>query len=144
MENEIKEIIHNRIVAIKNRNVDKATVDYSEDVISYDVIGPLKFTGKNAIKERLEEWLSTLSEIIDYEIEDVQITSSYDNGYCSCLNHINAITIDGNRLDMWWRETTCYSKVSGIIKITHTHSSVPFDPENGTASVGLKPDFDNN
>src|SRR5690606_4284413 len=117
----------------KNKNVDGATSAYSEDVISYDVVGELKFNGINAIKERLKEWFSTLSEIVNYEIADVKITSSSDTAYCSCLNHINAKTIDGNKLDMWWRETTCYSHVDEMVKITHTHSSVPFNAKNGMA-----------
>jgi ketosteroid isomerase-like protein len=114
-------------------------MSYSEEVISYDVIGQLQFTGIEALKERLREWLSTLSDIIDYEIADVNITSSSGLAYCSCLNYINAQTIDGKKLDMWWRETTCYSNVNGMVKIMHTHSSVPFDAKNGMASVGLKP-----
>lgn len=141
MEREIREIIENRVAEIKNKNADGAIASYSEAVISYDVIGQLKFTGINAIKKRLKEWLSTLSEIIDYEIADVKITSSSDTAYCSCLNHINAETVDGNKLDMWWRETTCYTNVDGMVEVTHTHSSVPFDAKNGMASIGLKPNL---
>jgi ketosteroid isomerase-like protein len=141
MEKEIRQIIDKRIADIKNRNVDGATADYSEDVIFYDVIGQLKLIGIGAIKRRLNKWLSTLSEIINYEIADVKIVSSSETAYCSSLNHINAKTIDGNKLDMWWRETTCYSIINGKIKITHAHSSVPFNVENGMASVDLKPDI---
>lgn len=76
LENEIRKIVAKRVTSIKNRNVDGATADYSEDVISYDVVGQLKFIGIDAIKKRIKEWFSTLSEIIDYEIADVKIVSS--------------------------------------------------------------------
>lgn len=140
MEAEIRKLIENRIVQIKGRNVDGATADYSDDVIFYDVVGQLKFVGKDAMKTRLTEWLSSMSEIVDYEIADLKITSSSEMAYCSALNHINAKTKDGNNLDMWWRETTCYAKESGAVTITHVHSSVPFDARSGKASLGLKPD----
>lgn len=139
MENEIKKIIEIRISAIKNRNVEKEIANYSKDVISYDVVGPLKFLGTDAIKNRLIEWLSTLDKIIDFEITDVKINSTSEIAYCSSLNHINAKTVDGNKLDMFWRETTCFKKTQGIWEITHIHSSVPFNAENGMASIGLKP-----
>ena len=141
MEKEITKIIKERISAIKNKNVDKATANYSEDVITFDVVGNLKFNGKGELKNRLKEWLSTLSEIIDYEISDVKINSSSEIAFCSSLNHINAKTFDGTALNMWWRETTCYVKTNKIWRITHAHSSVPFNAESGMASLGLKPNI---
>ena len=139
MDKEIKEIIENRIFALKNRNVENLVTNYSKNVISYDVVGKLKYVGVDALKKRLDEWLSTLDQIIDFEITEEKITSTSDIAYCSSLNHINAKTVDGKKLDMYWRETTCYKKSDGIWKITHVHSSVPFNAENGMASLGLKP-----
>ncbi len=139
MENEIEKIIEQRVYAITNRNVEKEIANYSKDVVSYDVVGTLKYEGVDAIKRRLNEWLSTLEQIIDFEITDVKITSTSEIGYCSSINHINAKTVDGNQLDMYWRETTCFKKTEGIWKITHIHSSVPFNSENGTASIELRP-----
>lgn len=139
MKKEIKRIIRKRISAIKNRNVENEISNYSKDVISFDVVGQLKYVGIDAIRNRLNEWLSTLDEIIDFEITDEKITSTSDIAYCSSLNHINAKTVGGNKLDMYWRETSCYKKMEGIWKITHVHSSVPFDIESGMASIGLKP-----
>ncbi len=142
MEKEIQQLIHKRVTAVKNRDMEKAVNCYSPDVISYDVVGKLKYIGVDAIKNRLKEWLSTLSEIVDFEIVDVKINSGSDVAFCSSLNHINATNSNGSKLDMFWRETTCYAKINGIWKITHAHSSVPFDAETGLASIGLKPDND--
>ncbi len=139
MNKELKEIIEKRVSALKNRDVENEITNYSKEVVSYDVVGELKYVGIDAIKNRLIEWLSTLDEIIDFEITDEKITSTSDMAYCSSLNHINAKTVDGNKLDMYWRETTCYKKTDGIWKITHIHSSVPFNAESGMASIGLKP-----
>lgn len=139
MENEIKAIIEKRVSAIKDRNVEMEMANYSKDVISYDVVGQLKYVGADAIKNRLNEWLSTLDQIIDFEITDVKITSTSEIAYCCSLNHINAKTFNGNKLEMFWRETACFKKMQGIWKITHVHSSVPFNAENGMASTRLKP-----
>lgn len=139
MENDIKQVIEKRVSAIKNRNVQDEMSNYLENVISYDVVGQLKYEGIDAIKNRLNEWLSTLDKIIDFKITDVKITSGSGIAFCSSLNHINAKTVDGNKLDMYWRETTCYKKTDKAWKISHVHSSVPFNAENGMASIGLKP-----
>jgi ketosteroid isomerase-like protein len=40
---------------------------------------------------------------------------------------------------MWWRVTVCYRKIDGRWKIAHEHNSVPFNVNNGKASLDLKP-----
>lgn len=139
VHSEIRHIISERVSAVKKRDVEKATANYSSDVIVYDIVDPLEHHGIDSLKNRLKEWLSTLSEIADFEITNIEIKSSKDVAYCSSLNHIDAINTDGDKLNMWWRETTCYAKANGRWEITHTHSSVPFNPESGQPSIGLKP-----
>ncbi|UII19892.1 nuclear transport factor 2 family protein [Fulvivirga ligni] len=140
MEQEIRSIINQKVGAVKTKDVNKATDIFGPNVISYDVVGDLKYTGKAAVKKRLEEWLSTLDQVVDFEMTDLHITFSEEVGNCSSLNHIVAKTVNGDELNMYWRETNCFVRVDGEVKIIHTHSSVPFSTENGMASIGLKPD----
>lgn len=136
---EIQEIIAERVTAVKKKDVEKATIHFSKDVISYDVVDPLEYAGIDSLKQRLTNWLSTLAEIVDFEITNVRIKSSPEIAYCNSLNHINAMRGDGKKLDMWWRETTCYTKTNERWEITHVHTSVPFNAETGKASLDLKP-----
>ncbi|QHT69645.1 hypothetical protein GXP67_24845 [Rhodocytophaga rosea] len=136
----IRDIINNRVKGVKAKDIDMATQDYSNDVILFDIIDPLEHHGKNAVKKRLQEWLSTLAEIKNFEIRNIGIHVSETIAYCTSMNHIDAVNTNGNKLNMWWRETTCYAKLNGKWKITHAHSSVPFNPDNGQASIGLKPE----
>lgn len=108
-------------------------------MLSFDVVDPLQFIGKDAIRKRLEEWFSTFQGPIENEISDLKIEISEDIAFCSRLNHVNANKVDGEKLDMWWRETTCFKKMGDRWMITHVHSSVPFNVLNGMASTGLKP-----
>jgi ketosteroid isomerase-like protein len=105
MENEIKQVIEKRVSAIKDRNVQNEISNYFKNVISYDVVGNLKYEGVDAIKNRLSEWLSTLDKIIDFEVTDIKLNSTSKIANCSRLNHINAKTVDGNKLDMYSRES---------------------------------------
>jgi ketosteroid isomerase-like protein len=139
-KSKIQDIITNRISGVKSKDVYKATQDYSDDVILYDIVDPLERHGIQSVKDRLEQWLATLAEIKNFEIRNIEISTSETIAYCTSLNHIDAINTKGAKLDMWWRETTCYSKINGTWKITHAHSSVPFNPDNGKPSLALKPD----
>ena len=66
-KSKIQDIIDNRVKAVKNRDVEKATEDYHHNIILYDIVDPLERHGIESVKSRLAEWLSTLVEILRYE-----------------------------------------------------------------------------
>jgi ketosteroid isomerase-like protein len=137
---DILKITADREEGVRRKDVAMATANYADDVIIFDVVDPLERQGIGEVRRRLKEWLSTLSEIRRFEIKNVSLHISSDLAYATSMNHIDALNVGGERLNMWWRETTCYARISGAWKITHAHSSVPFNPENGKPSIGLLPD----
>jgi ketosteroid isomerase-like protein len=139
-ETEIRNLIEQQINAVRNKNIDEALIHYHNDVLSFDVVDPLQFKGKDAIRKRLEEWFATFEGPIKNEIAELKIEVSENIALCSRLNHVNALKIDGEKLDMWWRETTCFKRIDGHWMIIHVHSSVPFNPQDGKASTGLNPE----
>jgi len=140
-EPEIRKLINERAEAIKNKNIQTATVSYAADVLLFHVVGPLKRTGAYSVKQRLEEWFSTFNDDgkIGFEIVDLQITADGDIAFCNCLNHVDTNLKDGAELNMYWRETLNWEKRNGEWKIVHAHSSVPFDAQSRKASTNLKP-----
>jgi uncharacterized protein (TIGR02246 family) len=138
-EVQIRALIANKIEAVRARNVDRAVSNYSPDVLSFDVVNPLRYFGADAIRKRLEQWFSSFQGSIGLEIRDLSISVGEALAFRHCLSHVSATTTDGRKLDMWWRETACYRKIEGQWLITHQHSSVPFDVETGKASLDLKP-----
>jgi ketosteroid isomerase-like protein len=139
IEAHIRKLIDNQIRAVRDKNIDQALNNYDKNVLSFDVVDPLQFIGIDAIRTRLEEWFATFQGPIENEISGLKIEISGEIAFCSRLNHVNAIKVDGGKLDMWWRETTCFKKMDGHWMITHVHSSVPFNTQNGKASTALKP-----
>jgi ketosteroid isomerase-like protein len=139
-QSTILNIIERRVAGVKAKDVTMATSDYSTHVVLFDIVDPLERHGLDAVKARLQEWLGSLQEIRSFEIRNVDIRVSETIAYCTSMNHIEAINTKGSRLDMWWRETTCYQKESGEWKISHAHSSVPFNTDSGQPSLGLRPE----
>jgi ketosteroid isomerase-like protein len=138
-ETQLRAFIEERVEAIRNKDIDKAIAHYADDVVLFDVVGPLQQTGVVMMRQRLEEWFSTFEGTVGFEIKDLRITVGDDVGFCYSFNHVNAITKDGRKLDMWWRETLGWQKIKGQWLVTQAHSSVPFDTTNGQAAVTLKP-----
>jgi len=112
---------------------------YAEDLLSFDVVDPLEYSGTDSVKQRMESWFSSFEGSIGINIRDLNITVAGNVAFCHCLRNVDATNINGNKLNMWWRETTCFRKIESKWLITHRHSSVPFNTENGQASMNLKP-----
>ncbi len=135
----IRKLIDTQIRAVREKNIDRALYNFDKDVLSFDVVDPLEFIGIDAIRKRLEEWFSSFQGPIEIEIHDLLIELSGNVAFSSRLNHVKALKVDGGKLDMWWRETTCFKKINSRWLITHVHSSVPFNTRDGKASTELKP-----
>ena len=138
-EDEISVLIHDRIKAIRLKDIETLMLYYMRDILSYDVVGTLQYVGSAAIRKRMEEWFGSFDGSIGYDIEDVKISASDDLAYSFGLCHVSATKAAGGKLDMWWRETACYRKIDSKWLIIHEHSSVPFDPKSGKASLGITP-----
>src|SRR5262249_56195372 len=135
----IRGLIDDWARAIRSRDVRRVVSKYAQDVVSFDVVGPLQYVGSDGITRRAEEWVSSFRDPIGYEVRDLSIHTGDDVAFCHSLNRVNATTTTGNTIDMWWRATVCFRKIDGNWAVTHQHNSVPFDPESGKASLGLRP-----
>ena len=136
---EIRQLVEDRLEAIRAKDVERSTLMMTADYHLFDVVDPLQSKGASAASSRAQEWFASFRGPIGYEIHDLQISASNGVGFSHGFNHVSATKLDGNPLDMWWRATVCYLKIEGRWQITHEHNSVPFDVNSGKASLDLKP-----
>jgi len=138
-EAQIRDFIAEHVEAIRNKDIGKAIAHYADDVVLFDVVGPLQQKGAKMLRQRLEDWFSSFEGAIGFEIKDLNMAIGDNAGFCFSFNHVSATTKDGGKLDMWWRETLGWQRINGQWLVTQAHSSVPFDATNGKGSVALKP-----
>jgi ketosteroid isomerase-like protein len=138
-EAQIRALIHDRTKAVLAKDSVGATSGNAPDILTFDVINPLQRVGSDASRKRAEEWFASFQGPLGYEIRDLDVTAGDDVAFSYGLCHVSATTTAGEIVDMWWRMTQCFRKIDGKWMVTHEHNSVPFDPENGEASLDLKP-----
>jgi len=138
-EGQIRAIVDGWVKAVRAKDVDGAIANYARDVLLFDVVNPLRRVGVEGARQRVEEWFASFQGPIGYENRDLSITAGDDVAFCHSLNQVSGTTTDGKTIEMWWRATVCFRKSGGKWMVTHAHSSVPFDPESGKASLALEP-----
>jgi uncharacterized protein (TIGR02246 family) len=138
-EAQIRELIDDRVKAVRAKDANGAISSIAPDILSFDVVNPLQRIGSDASKKRAKEWFSSFQGPIGFEMRDLNINAGDDVAFAHGLSHVSATTTGGVILDMWWRTTICFRKIDGQWMVTHEHNSVPFDVESGKASLDLKP-----
>jgi uncharacterized protein (TIGR02246 family) len=138
-ETQIRALNEEMVAAIRAKDVDAIMHHYTPDVVVFDLLEPLQYRGADAIRARLAAWLSSFPGTLEFEMREVKITAGEDVAFCHSLNRVRGINMDGAKIDMWWRATNCFRKFDGRWRVTHGHSSEPFDMKSGKALVDLKP-----
>lgn len=138
-EDFIREIIEGRVAAVRAKDVEGLLTHHAPDVLSFDVLDPLRNVGSDAIRPRAEKWLSSYDGAVGYEVRDLSVTAGETVAFCHYLHRVSGTLKTGDEVDMWVRATVCLSKAGGEWKIVHEHQSVPFDVRTGKASLNLKP-----
>lgn len=110
----------------------------SDDIVSYTLAAPLVHKGKDV--DGLKGWFSTWQGPIGGDAVDVRLTIGQDVAFWTGLVHMTGRKTDGFDVDLWFRQTLGLRKESGIWKIAHEHTSVPFAMDgSGLAELGLNP-----
>jgi len=135
----IREIIDARAAAVNAGDVEGIVGGVAEDVIIFDVVGPLRRDGKAFARRRAEEWLASFDQGPTWENHDIHVASGEVVAFSHSLSHITGRLKIGTRVDMWFRTTLGFERRDGRWLIVHDHGSDPFDPGTGKASLDLKP-----
>ena len=139
-QQRIRQLVQDRAQAVRAKDLDGATEANASNVVTFDVLPPLRNVGANGIRERTERWFGGYPETPDYEIRDLQIVvGGGDVAFAYYLYHVNGTLANGDKVNMWVRATLGLQKQDGDWLIVHEHDSVPFDPESGKALIDLQP-----
>jgi uncharacterized protein (TIGR02246 family) len=138
-EARIRELIEERVRAIRAKDIDALMSSHAPDVVMFDALDPLQYVGAEAVGERAGQWLSWYRGPVGYEVRDLSVTAGDGAAFCHYLYRVTGTMTNGREVDMWVRSTVCFRKADGAWVVAHEHTSVPFNAESGKASVELKP-----
>lgn len=124
--------------AISNKNAAQVLSHLADDVVQFTLAPPLRYQGKGA--EDLQGWFDTWEGPIGIESRDMAIAAGNDVAFATSLVRMTGQKTDGEKPDLWFRQTIGLIKQNGIWKIAHEHASVPFYMDGSfRAAIDLKP-----
>ena len=138
-EADIRRRIGNGVKAIRAMDLEGVMALYAPDIVSFDIVPPLRHVGAEAKRKNWVDVFATYQRPLGYEMRDLTITVGDDVAFGHSLNRITGTLKNGHRSEVWLRWTACFRKIDGAWLIAHDHVSVPIDFESGRALLDLQP-----
>ncbi len=138
-QSEVRALLDSRCEAIWIKDIDRLMAFYSPDIVYFDLVPPLQYTGSAALRGRFFNWFDGYKGPIGQEIRDLNILASGDNAVAYMLIRASGTLQNGREVAFWVRATTCCQRSDHGWLITHEHISLPADFESGSAAMDLVP-----
>lgn len=121
----IAALVEARVAAVAAKDVETLVAQFAEDVTVFDALGPLRATGQDVERARLEAWFGAYKSEIGLRIRDLEVVADGDVGFAHYLFEVRGTMVDGTEVEMWVRSTAGFRRTAAGWKVVHEHSSVP-------------------
>jgi uncharacterized protein (TIGR02246 family) len=136
---EVRALLDSWSEAIRIKDIDRLISLYSPDIVYFDVVAPLHYTGSAALRNNFLRWFDAYKGSISVEIRDLNILASGDIAVAHMLHRTSGTLKNGRAVGYWVRATVCCQRLDDRWVITHEHVSLPVDVASGTAAMDLVP-----
>jgi ketosteroid isomerase-like protein len=137
----VKAVIEDRLSAIRERDAARANATLAPDIVAFELVPPLALApGEARDAAAMAAWFATWEGPIDIDMSDLDVAASGDVAFARALHRLSGTRAGTGVVRLWLRSTLCFRKRGGHWLIVHSHSSVPFRPEEGMrAALDLQP-----
>ena len=134
----IETVIRDWSKAISDKDAARVLSHLTDDIVEFSLAPPLQYNGKQV--DDIQNWFDTWIGPIGNDARDIEITAGEDVAYVRSLVRMTGTKTDGQKADLWFRQTLGLTKRDGVWKIAHTHASVPFYMDGSfKAAIDLTP-----
>lgn len=137
-EKHIRKLIDDLCDALDRKDANAVVSYFTRDCVDFSLAPPL--VSEDSGSEGLNAWFDTWKGPMRNESRDLTVAVSGDVAYAHSISRMRGTKVDGEQVDLWFRQTLGLRKVGDAWKIAHQHASVPFYMDGSyKAAIDLKP-----
>ncbi|MBT0964038.1 YybH family protein [Denitromonas iodatirespirans] len=125
--------------AVVAHDIGRLMQHYTDDLVAFDAIGPLRFDGRAAYEAHWRRCLEMCPGTMIFDMHDLTLSLDGTVGFGHYLVRCGMTAEDGTEQASWMRCSVGLRKIDGQWRIAHEHFSAPFDPETWKAQFDLTP-----
>jgi uncharacterized protein (TIGR02246 family) len=138
-DSEVRALLDQWSEAIRAKDIERLMALYAPDIVYFDVVPPLHYTGSAALRRNFLRWFDAWESAIGQEIRDMTIVASGDVAVAHLLIRASGTLKNGHEVGYWVRATVCCQRADQRWVISHEHISLPVDVASGRAVMDLVP-----
>jgi ketosteroid isomerase-like protein len=138
-QSAVRTLLDNRVEACRAKDIDRLMSLYSPDIVYFDVVPPLRFTGSDAVRANFQRWFNEYEGPIGLETHELSIATSGEVAFAHMLHLDKGNANLPEQRRFWLRSSVCCQRSNDRWLITHEHISLPVDYKSGKALMDLVP-----
>ncbi|GAA0722862.1 nuclear transport factor 2 family protein [Dokdonella soli] len=135
----IRDVLEGQAAAIRAKDAAAVIACNAPDMLAFDLVAPLRDSGSDATKERLEDWFAAWDGPIGCEIRELDVSMARDIASCRFLQQFSGKNTSGAMLDLWVRVSMSLLRIDGDWLIVDEQLSDPIDPAIGQTPTHSTP-----
>jgi uncharacterized protein (TIGR02246 family) len=136
---EITSLLDHWSASVRAKDIDRLMSLYAPDVVYFDVVPPLRYTGAPALRRNFLRWFESWKSAIGSQHRDVTVLAGGDVATAFMLHRTSGTLKDGREVDYWVRVTIGCRTTDKRWLIEHEHVSLPVDLLAGRVVMDLAP-----
>lgn len=138
-QSEVRALFDSRAEAIGTKDIDRLMSLYAPDIVYFDLVPPLRYTGSAALRDRFLDWFGKWNSAIGQETRDVSVVAGGDVAAAHMLIRTSGTLKNGQEVGYWVRVSNFCRRSNDKWLMTHEHVSLPVELPSGRAAMDLMP-----
>lgn len=136
---DVAALLERRVEACRKKDIEALMALFAPDIVYFDVVPPLHFTGHEAVRANFLRWFGEYDGPIRLETRDAHSAVSGDVAFAHMLHRDSGNRNVPGGEGFWLRSTSCLKRRDERWAITHEHISFPIDFRTGSVLMDLEP-----
>lgn len=124
-ESALRQLLTDRVEACQTKDIDRLMSLYAPDIVYFDVVPPLRFSGAADVRRNFVRWFDEYDGPIDLQTHELSVAPSADVAFAHMLHLDSGTRRNGFNDGVWVRSTVCCRRFGDRWLITHEHISMP-------------------
>jgi ketosteroid isomerase-like protein len=134
-ETAVLELFQQRSDLMGAKDIERLMSLYADDVVYFDLVPPLRYSGAEALRARFVDWFSRWDGPIGQELHEPDVAADAQVATAHMLVRAHGTLLAGGSVDYFVRVSNSCRRVDGRWVITHEHVSLPVDLAAGGRAV---------
>ena len=136
---QISGCMDERAAAMAARDIERLMAIYTADVVYFDLVPPLFYSGAPALKARFLDWFARWESPIGQRVDHLQLIEGAEVATAFMLIEASGTLAGGRKVKYWVRTTNGLRRIGSNWLISHEHVSLPVDMSTRSAVMDLQP-----